>query len=279
MTARVFVDGTLSRPQLDHPEGIAVHPDGSVWCGGEHGQLYRIEPDGSSFTEVASTDGFLLGLAFGPDETLYACDLRHRCVWRYDTATGDLTEVTRGGTGTLETPNAVVVAPDGTLYVSDSGTQGARDGRVFRFGPDGSGGPWFTQPLDFANGVALAADGGALYVAETFRPGITRIPIGDDGEPGAAQSVVELPGVLPDGVTLGPDGRLYVGCYEPSRILRVDPSTGETEVLVDDPTAHLLCHPTNTAFRGGDLFSSNLGRWHVTLVEGVCAAPSGRLSR
>ena len=26
----VFHDGMLSDPQLDHPEGIAVHPDGSI---------------------------------------------------------------------------------------------------------------------------------------------------------------------------------------------------------------------------------------------------------
>ena len=39
---RVFYDG------VDHAEGVAVHPDGSVWCGGEAGQVYRIAPDGSS---------------------------------------------------------------------------------------------------------------------------------------------------------------------------------------------------------------------------------------
>lgn len=272
MTARVFVDGTLTRPQLDHPEGIAVHPDGSVWCGGERGQLYRVEPDGSGFAEVASTDGFLLGLAFGPGEVLYACDLRRRAVWRYDTRTGDLSELTRGGTDALVTPNAIAVAPDGVLYVSDSGAQGARDGRIFRFGPDGDGGVWDARPLDFANGVALSPRGDALYVAETFRPGITRIAIGADGAAGEVESVAELSGCLPDGVAYGPDGWLYVGCYEPSRVLRVHPATGEVATVLDDPTAHLLCHPTNVAFRGPDVLTSNLGRWHLTLIEGVCPA-------
>ena len=32
----LFADG------LDHPECIAVHTDGSVWAGGEAGQIYRI---------------------------------------------------------------------------------------------------------------------------------------------------------------------------------------------------------------------------------------------
>jgi hypothetical protein len=60
----IFYDGTTCDPQLDHPEGIAVHPDGSVWCGGERGQIYRLDPDGTSLEEVASTGGFSLGMAF-----------------------------------------------------------------------------------------------------------------------------------------------------------------------------------------------------------------------
>jgi gluconolactonase len=35
----IFADG------LDHPECVAVHPDGSVWAGGEAGQIYKVSPD------------------------------------------------------------------------------------------------------------------------------------------------------------------------------------------------------------------------------------------
>ena len=58
--ASVFVDG------LDHCECIAVHPDGSVWAGGEAGQIYKVSPDGSDLEEVANTGGFILGIAFSP---------------------------------------------------------------------------------------------------------------------------------------------------------------------------------------------------------------------
>ena len=40
--AKVFYDGLDAEPMLDHPEGLAVHRDGSGWCGGELGQVYRI---------------------------------------------------------------------------------------------------------------------------------------------------------------------------------------------------------------------------------------------
>lgn len=264
---RVFHDGTLTSPRLDHPECVAVHPDGSVWCGGEHGQIFRISADGVRLDEVASTGGFVLGIAFAPDGRLLACDLAHRAVFTVDTATGSVARFTDGGARPFVTPNFAAVAGDGTVYVSDSNRQGEPGGGVYRFAPDGSGGMWSAGPLDFANGLALAPDGSAVYVVESFLPGVSRIPIGADGAAGPPERVVPLPGTVPDGIAFGPDGRLYIGCYEPSQVLRVDLSDGVVETVLADPTAHLLCHPTNLAFRGDELFTSNLGRWHVTLID------------
>ena len=62
--AEVFFDGLLTEPRLDHPEGLAIHRDGSVWCGGELGQIYRIAPDGRSMEQIATSDGFTQGMAF-----------------------------------------------------------------------------------------------------------------------------------------------------------------------------------------------------------------------
>ena len=76
-SAEVFFDGIFSEPRLRHPEGIAIDADGDIWCGGETGEIYRISADGSSIETVASTDGFILGLAFDDDQNLYACDMRH----------------------------------------------------------------------------------------------------------------------------------------------------------------------------------------------------------
>lgn len=40
-----------------------MHHDGSVWCGGEGGQIYRIDPGGQKVREVAHAEGFVLGIA------------------------------------------------------------------------------------------------------------------------------------------------------------------------------------------------------------------------
>jgi streptogramin lyase len=137
----------------------------------------------------------------------------------------------------------------------------------------GEGGLWFGEPMAFANGMALAASGDALFVCETFARRIARITIDDSGAAaGASVFVDNLPG-LPDGIAFDADGNLFVGCYEPSRILRVAPDGGKTEVYIEDATAHLFAHPTNLAFDGSTLFAANLGRWHITRIVSDTNAP------
>jgi gluconolactonase len=271
MAMRVFYDGFLTEPRLDHPEGVAVHPDGSVWCGGEAGQLYRIEADASAASVVASTGGFLLGVTVAPvGDAVYACDVAHRAVFRYHIATGALDRFATGAGGVaFRNPNAIAFSRDGSaLYVTDSYPVGEPGPSVFRFTVDGTGEIWYGEPSAFANGVALAPDGSALYVAESFLPGVRRVEIDPvTGAAGSRELVAELPGTVPDGLAFGPDGLLYVGCYEPSQILRLS-ANGSAEVVAQDPTAHVLCHPTNLAFRpDGLLIAANLGRWHLTAVE------------
>ena len=264
----VFFDGTLHDPQLDHPEGVAVHPDGSVWCGGERGQIFRIDPDGRSIEEVGSTGGFALGLAFDRTaEHLYVCDLKHAAVFRLETASGRVERFTDGSpAGPFKIPNYPAFDPEGRLYVSDSHEFGKPGPGVFRIEPDGKGELWYDRDVTFANGLALSPDGSALYVAETFASRVFRIPIRDDGSAGEREDVADTPGSLPDGLAFDVEGNLYVGCYEPSHVLRIDPD-GTVRVLWHDVTAHTLAHPTNLAFRGTTMFTANLGRWHLTRIE------------
>jgi len=127
-------------------------------------------------------------------------------------------------------------------------------------------GRWYGATIDFANGIALSPNGDYLYVAESFGHSVFRIPILEDDSSGAREPVATIPGVIPDGIAFGPDHRLYIGCYEPSQILRID-RDGSVQCVLADPEAHLLCHPTNVAFRDSTLFAANLGRWHITEME------------
>jgi sugar lactone lactonase YvrE len=263
----VLFDGTLSEPRLDHPECVAVDGDGNVWCGGERGQIFRLAPDHSSLDEIACSGGFTLGIAFSADGDLFLCDLKTASVLRLPAGTDRLETFAEGAGGRrFQVPNALAFDAGGNLYVSDS--HGFKDPGpgIFRFHPDGEGELWCGESFDFANGIALAPDGNSLYVAETFANCIVRVPIGVDGAAGPMELVAELSGILPDGLAFDAAGNLYVGCYEPSAILRIAPD-GSVRTLVADPEAHALCHPTNLAFRGRTLLAANLGRWHVSSVR------------
>jgi gluconolactonase len=266
--ARIFYDGILDEPRLDHPEGLAVHRDGSVWCGGERGQVYRIEADGGSIEQIAQAeDGFSHGMAFDADDNLYVCDLKHAAVMKLDTDTGSLQTFAEGADGRrISICNYPAFDAEGRLYVSDSHAFKEPGPGIFRFDPDGSGELWYDEPINFANGLAFPPDGDHLYVAETFGNAIFRIPIEEGGSAGAREEVARLPGVLPDGLAFDTEGNLYVACYEPSQVLRIA-ADGAVVRLIWDEEAHLFCHPTNLAFRGNVLFTTNLGRWHITAVD------------
>jgi gluconolactonase len=264
----IFFDGIFTEPQLNHPECVAFDAEGNVWCGGEKGEIFRIQRDGSHIEQIASTGGFVLGIAFDRDGLLYACDLKHAAVYRIDSKTGDATEFASGDGGgrKLRIPNMPVVDEEnGCLYVSDSHNPTIPGPGIWRFDKkSGKGRMWSEETFTFANGLVLDRGRGCLYVAETFAKRISRVSILQDGSAGRKKPIIELD-AYPDGLTLDSSGRIYITCYEPSLIYRWSEGAG-LELLCYDPTAHLLCHPTNCAIQGNDLFIANLGRWHIARI-------------
>jgi gluconolactonase len=261
--ARTFVDG------VDHAEGVAVHPDGSVWCGGEAGQVYKIPYDGGSLEErVAANGGFTLALTFGPDGLLYYVDLIRRAVMRLDPVHGDPEPLIEGSIDghDLILPNAIAFDEAGHLYLTESFSASEPGPGIYRIEPDGTGHLWSAGPFLFANGIAVSPDQRGVYVAETWSRRVTLLPFLDDGSAGEPELVADLPGTLPDGLAFGPNGALYVACYEPNQIVRVD-TDGSSSVVIRDDNSMLLDHPTNIAFRGSTAFCANLGRWHITAIE------------
>jgi len=127
-------------------------------------------------------------------------------------------------------------------------------------------GTWLATRHHTPADAVVGSKWGYLYVAETFGNAVFRVSIEDDGSAGMREEVASLPGVLPDGLAFDTGGNLYVACYEPSQVLRVA-TDGTVARLIGDEEAHLFCHPTNLAFRGSTLFTTNLGRWHITAVD------------
>ena len=254
---------------LDHPECVAIHPDGSVWAGGEAGQIYRISTDGEIELFI-STGGFVLGLAFSPEGWLAICDLKKKVVWRLDLTTRSLTVFADGaGDIMFQTPNFPVFDSKGNLYVSDSGEFRKENGCIYKFSVDGKREIWQRGPFSFTNGMALSAQEDILYVVSTWLPGVEAIQILPNGSAGERKVVVQIPETCPDVIAIDQQGNLLISCYAPNTIYCLD-KKGLLTTLVHDWESHTICNPTNIAFGGPencDLFIANLGRWHIAKLS------------
>ncbi|WHZ29915.1 MAG: Gluconolactonase-like [Nitrospira sp.] len=270
---RIAFDGTMTRPQLDHPEGLAFDRDGRLYCGGEQGQIFRLSLEDRTLEQVGDTGGFCLGMAFNAEGDLFICDSRHAAVFRFRPDTGQLEVFAKEADGRrLRIPNYPAFDAEGRLYVSDSYEFKEPGPGIFRFTPDGRGELWYREPLNFANGLAFSPDGSALYVIESFSRSLSRIPMTGTGEAGQREQVAFV-GMVPDGLAVDALGRLYVSCYEPSAVYRIAVD-GTVETIWHDPEAVVLCHPTNCAFRGTSLYTVNLGKCHITeLAVGIEGSP------
>ena len=124
---------------LDHAEGIAIAADGTIYVGGEAGQIYRIGAD-DSIEEVVSTNGFMLGLAADGEGSVYACDGANMVVWRIDPGTRRDGGLLRRPPGPqARDPELGCFAAEGTYYFSESGDWKERTGSVWRVPPGGQG--------------------------------------------------------------------------------------------------------------------------------------------
>lgn len=261
----IFADG------LDHPECVAVHPDGSVWAGGEAGQIYRISADGKNIEEMGNTGGFVLGIAFSPDASWLAiCDLKKKCLWKFDLSSGVLTVLSEGTIQKkFSTPNYPVFDANGNIYVSDSGNFRQVNGAIFKINSSGKTELWHNGPFSFANGMALSRDGHTLFVVCTWLPGVESVRINEDDSAGERKTIVCIPETCPDGIAIDDDENIYLSCYAPNIIYKIG-KDHIPQVLVHDWESHTICNPTNIAFGGKnnkELFIANLGRWHIAKLS------------
>src|SRR5665647_101395 len=163
-------------------------------------------------------------MAFDSRGDLYICDLKHAAVFRLEMSSGAVDLFADGVPGhRFRIPNYPAFDASGRLLVSDSWEMRVPGPGIVCLLSDGTGELWHPGPFDFANGLAFNRDGSRLYVVETFRHAVSVIDVEPDGSAGVKNDLVLLPGVYPDGLAMGEDGALFIGCYEPSKVLCVTP--------------------------------------------------------
>ena len=241
------------------PPGLATGPPG-----GSAQRLDRPLGDGGP-----ATQGELIqpgGLALGPNGSLYIADTFSNLVRRVrpdgviESIAGLPEEgPSPDGAAALDSPilspTDVAVASDGTVYVAESGRirRIAPDGTITSvagvegeptFGPVRSGVPAAGEPIGAVGSIALAPDGSLLFSEQEGRirkvtpDGTLHLVAGVDeyddaiglGEDGPAE-VASL--ADPWGLTVGPDGTIYVA--ENSRVRRITPDGIIDTIAGGDP--------------------------------------------
>lgn len=231
-------------PLLVLHEG-AVHSEGPVWQTSHDRLLFSdvsnrrlnawYEQDGRVEVVLDAT-WFMNGNAIAADGSIWHCEHGRRCISRSDPDLAHVPEpvVTHFEGRRLNAPNDVTVGPDGAIWFTDPifgivmPAQGALaepelDHRsVYRFDPVTSA---LSRVADFEqpNGIALSADGTALYVSDTslslgevpgFRAGsrhdVFRLAARGDGGWGDPNVFCRTEHGYPDGFKVDARGWLWV---------------------------------------------------------------------
>ena len=210
------------------PSGAQAAP-GDVYVGdlGSPGRVFRIGPGGGDATLVASgVAGFNPGtLAFTATGTLLSGDKGGTPqVWEVDPRTGGITSFL--ASPNIGNPQDVIVAPDGSILVSDIDAGPGGSPAILRVDPVTKGVSPLASGAELeptVRGMAAKRDG-TVFVSGGDR--ILRItPAGEVSELVPPDPL--LAGV--EGVVMTPDETtLYVAVFDstPNQIVRVDTATG-----------------------------------------------------
>jgi len=250
---------------VDHPEDLAIEEDGTVWCGGEDGQIYRGRLDGEPEI-VARTPGRTYGFALGSDGGCYCADVAPG-IYRIEGGTAE-----RVSAGTEDRPallpNDLAFLASGELLFSDSGNWGGDDGCIYALAADGTTRVADSSCVAYPNGLAVSPDGTAVAVVESTLAGVSVLSLGADGSLSDRRVLVEMPGAVPDGLLYDDQGRLLISCWAPDAVLRLE-AGGQLAVVVHDPLRVVLNQPTNIAFVPGTnrLVAANIGDRYVSVFD------------
>jgi gluconolactonase len=256
---------------VDHAEGLAITPDGWLWCGGEAGQIYRSRLEGPP-TLVAELPGFPFGFAVDGHGTAYCCCGGSEPGVYSITSGGTVSLVSRGTDDRpCRTPNFPLFLHDGRLLYTDSGTFGACDGCIFEVRADGRTTIADTSCSAYPNGLALAPDGRTIAVVESEPPMISTLEVRPDGSLGARAVLAQLPGTVPDGAAYDERSHLLVSFWVPDSIIEISPG-GRVHTVLADPHRQYLISPTNLAFVPGskDVVCANFGHQFLSRFRHVC---------
>jgi sugar lactone lactonase YvrE len=278
--ASVLIDfDPKSADQTVIVESIAVdHKDMLYACDRVTGSVWRIDPRDPKLVVVGRVQerdiggkkvrANVSGIVFNAAGDLYLTAGGFNEVLRIRGRNLDPDEPGVAQTFATQTDGANGIAFDknGYLYVS-----GGRNGRIYRTGTEGGKAQIFAQIAPHtrvlpdgkseqaltANGIVFDKQGTTLYIADTARGAIWKLPVGADGrtdQPALMTQSVLLEGA--DGPAFDPQGNLWVAANERNAVVLVQPDGRVFDIQKNDSKGPLE-FPTAVVFIGATAYVSN----------------------
>jgi sugar lactone lactonase YvrE len=245
-----FADGPAATAQFNFPNGVAVAPNGTIYVADRHNNRIRaIKPHHRCRHHPRRNRH--PGFADGP-----------------------------GNTAKFNFPRSVAVAADGTVYVADGGNHRIRSinpttGRVYTLAGSGTegfaDGAGAVAKFNYPSGVTVASNG-TVYVADASNHRIRAInptrrwvsTLAGSGSAGFADGTGSNARFeYPSGVTVAPNGTIYVADPGNNRIRAINPTTSRVTTLAGNGTFGFANGPGATS--------------QFSEPSGVAVAPNGTI--
>ncbi len=227
-------------------EGPACDAAGNLYVVNlmKEGDIAKITPTGKTEVFVTlSAKSVGNGIVFDHAGTMFVADYVGHNVLKIDPKTKAVTVFAHEPT--MNQPNDLAIALDGTLYASDpSWSKGT--GQVWRIGTDGKV-TKVASDMGTTNGIDVSPDGKTLYVNESVQKNIWAFPIKADGTLGEKRLLKKFDDFGFDGMRCDVDGNLYIARYGKGTVVKLSP---EGKVLKEIDV--LGKTPSNICFGGPD---------------------------
>lgn len=214
------------------PEDIALDSAGRIYATTHHGNIVRLQADGSKPENWANTKGRPLGIDFDQKGNLIVADA-YRGLLSIDSA-GQVRTLTSEADGIpIRYADDVDVAADGKIYFSDASTKFGAEacggtyeaslldlmehgghGRLLVFNPQSGKTNTLLTGLNFANGITLSHDQQSVLVNETGSYRVVRYWIAGPKK-GQSEPLIESLPSFPDNISSGLNGRYWVALVSP----------------------------------------------------------------
>jgi len=194
----------------------------------DRGQIHRWVPGERAELHFQHSD-WISGYAFGPGDQWTVTSARRRVLMRATMGStpdgASTTDIADLSAIALYGINDLLLAPSGITYVDTlcynflaGESAEPAPSPVMAVMPDGTF-KEATRVTSFPNGMALAPGSSTLLVADSLAQCIYAFTIENDGTLSNHRTWADMPGEMPDGVSLDADGGLWVATH--NRVVRV----------------------------------------------------------